>query len=200
MFGVQNDANNFGYSAGLLANTIANRPNRAALGTLFVSTDTLLLYRWTGSAWVEISGGGGGGPFINGVTNLGAGVGLGGSLDQDTEILLNGLSFKLTNNGDNLLIDTVNDLYYFGKGNALDAGLGIHVTENTIYTRYSTSLRGLNLDFTNYKYQLGDYNLDFEGTYLEVHDSNQSIITYFGNSEKGLKLNFCKSSLSIRRF
>ena len=38
MFGVQNDANNFGYSAGLLANTIANRPIRAALGTLFVST------------------------------------------------------------------------------------------------------------------------------------------------------------------
>lgn len=87
MLGVQNNANNFGYSSGLLANTIANRPTRAALGTLFVSTDTLLLYRWNGTGWDIISGSGSGitGAF-NGLQQQGSNIGLGGSMEEATQI------------------------------------------------------------------------------------------------------------------
>jgi hypothetical protein len=97
MVGVQNQANNFGYSAGILANTFANRPTAAALGTLFVSTDTLLLYRWTGSAWTQIGGGGGGGvtTLSNGLTLTGSNGTLGGSLTNDTTISSSTFAFKI---------------------------------------------------------------------------------------------------------
>ena len=138
----------------LYEDIIDNRPAATFEGRLFFATDVVsgdTIFRDNGDGtWSALAGNGGGVvTFINGVTNLGPGVGLGGSLDQDTEILLNGLSFKLTNNGDNFLIDTVNDLYYFGKGNALDAGIGIHLTEDRIYTQYLTNEIGLNLDFNS---------------------------------------------------
>ena len=87
MFGLENSANNFGASAGLLANTIALRPIKAALGTLFVSTDTLLLYRYNGTGWDNISGSGSGitGAF-NGLQQQSSNIGLGGTLSEATII------------------------------------------------------------------------------------------------------------------
>lgn len=100
MFGLENSANNFGASAGLLANTLANRPVQAALGTLFVSTDTLLLYRWTGLAWVEISGGAVYGAF-NGITQFGTLFGLGGGLVQNTQIYTDAYPIEFIAGGTN---------------------------------------------------------------------------------------------------
>jgi hypothetical protein len=57
----------------LLKDTIAARPAAGIAGRLYFATDTLVVYRDTGSAWVEAtitpSGGGGGGvPSVNGIT------------------------------------------------------------------------------------------------------------------------------------
>jgi hypothetical protein len=182
----------------LYEDTIDNIPAATFEGRLFFATDVVsgdTIFRDNGDGtWSALAGNaGGGGPFINGVTDLTGGVGLGGSLDQNTEILLNGLSFKLTNNGDNFLIDTVNDLYYFGKGGALDVGCGIHITENSIYTQYLTNEIGLQLDFANQIYQFGDFNNNNTGTFLKINDNNLSIRTYFGNNEIGLSLNYDNS-------
>jgi len=106
MVGIENNANNFGYSAGLLANTIANRPIRAALGTLFVSTDTALLYRWTGSEWQEISAAGGGiEGAANGLSIDDTDVILGGTLSQQTSI-------DITAGGLFLTTDTATEYFF----------------------------------------------------------------------------------------
>jgi len=47
-------------SPALYSDIFANRPAAGFLGRLFVSTDTLEIYRDTGTAWALISGGGGG--------------------------------------------------------------------------------------------------------------------------------------------
>jgi hypothetical protein len=44
----------------------ANRPNFGIPGRIFISTDTLEIYRDTGSSWTLLSGGGGGGGTISG--------------------------------------------------------------------------------------------------------------------------------------
>jgi len=243
MFGVQNDANNFGYSAGLLANTIANRPIRAALGTLFVSTDTLLLYRWTGSAWVEISGGGGTitGAF-NGCQEQANEIGLGGELSEATDIITKDFPisfyadttatarFSVTNDAVVSELATFTSLSPFNDGgvyigNAELAGtiqaksyssaistelrlnydggsiqlgnssFGMQFNDGTpvINTTYSGNDIGLNLNFANAIYQLGDFNNVNAGTFLKINDNNLSIRTYFGDNEIGLSLNYDNS-------
>jgi hypothetical protein len=47
-------------SPALYSDILANRPAAGFLGRLFISTDTLEIYRDTGTAWALISGGGGG--------------------------------------------------------------------------------------------------------------------------------------------
>ena len=185
----------------LYEDTIDNIPAATFEGRLFFATDVVsgdTIFRDNGDGtWSALAGNGGGGTFINGVTDLTGGVGLGGSLDQDTEILLDAQSFKFTYDGDCLLLDPVNDLYYFGKGNALDAGNGIHISENTIYTRYGSTLKGLSLNFVNNDYQLGDYDSSNNGICLFVNDTNQTIYTTSFGVENGLKLNFVNAIYSL---
>jgi len=49
----------------------ANRPTFGIPGRIFISTDTLEIYRDTGSSWTLLSGGGGGGGTINGTIAAG---------------------------------------------------------------------------------------------------------------------------------
>jgi hypothetical protein len=197
MFGVQNDANNFGYSAGLLANTIANRPIRAALGTLFVSTDTLLLYRWTGSVWVEISGSGGAvtGAF-NGCQEQANQIGLGGELSEGTEIVNDNFpisffagatstpQFLVTNDA------AVSELAMFTSINAANDG-GVYIGNfETFGTIQSKEYAGqtpteLRINYDGGNIQLGNGDL---GMYF---DFNTPLIqTTFTNNLVGLYLNF----------
>lgn len=48
------------FTPSIAADIAANKPATAALGALYISTDTLLLERWNGSTWDSIGGGGGG--------------------------------------------------------------------------------------------------------------------------------------------
>jgi hypothetical protein len=240
MFGVQNDANNFGYSAGLLANTIANRPIRAALGTLFVSTDTLLLYRWTGSVWVEISGGGGTvtGAF-NGCQEQANEIGLGGVLSEATQIETDDFPISFTSGATStaqfqvISEAPISELAYFSSINAANDGgvyignfetfgtiqskeyagqtatelrinydggniqlgsgnLGMTINDdnNSIYTQYSSSNIGLNLDFVNTVFYFGDFDNVNNGTLFRVSDNDKTISAYINGSDNGLRLNF----------
>jgi len=187
----------------LYEDTIDNIPAATFEGRLFFATDVVsgdTIFRDNGDGtWSALAGNGGGGTFINGVTDLTGGVGLGGSLDQDTEILLNGLSFKLTNNGNNFLIDTVNNLYYFGKGNDLDAGLGIQIVADAFTNFIGTTYGnlgdiGIGLDFGNRVYQIGDFALSLNGTTLQIDEVGQAIRTKNFNNEIGLKLDFANDT------
>jgi hypothetical protein len=63
--------NQFG-SPSINSNTIANRPAFGQPGRLFVSTDTLAIYRDTGSAWDNLTAGGGTIGTLQQVTTLGS--------------------------------------------------------------------------------------------------------------------------------
>lgn len=102
MFGIENSANNFGASAGLLANTLANIPAQAALGTLYITTDTLEIYRYNGTTWLRVGSGNG---LIGAYNGLGATyigndlyVGLGGSLSENTQIDITDFPLEFYNN------------------------------------------------------------------------------------------------------
>jgi len=197
MLGVQNNANNFGYSSGLLANTIANRPIRAALGTLFVSTDTLLLYRWTGSAWVEISGSGGTitGAF-NGCQEQANEIGLGGTLTEATQIETTDFTIEFSAGAtDTAQFKVVNDaavseLAMFTSVHAANDGgvyIGNFETFGTIQSKeYAgqtpTELR-LNYDGGNIQLGNGNFGMLFQ-------DGTPVIYTTYSNNVVGLYLNF----------
>ena len=181
----------------LYEDLIDNIPAATFEGRLFFATDVTsgeTIFRDNGDGtWSALAGNAGVGPFINGVTDLIGGVGLGGSLDQNTEILLDAQIFKFTYDGDCLLLDPVNDLYYFGKGNALDVGCGIHITEDTIYTQYLTNENGLKLDFANILYKFGDFGIVNNGTSIVIDDNNIVINTSKGGTTIGLQLDFANA-------
>jgi hypothetical protein len=99
VFGVNNSANNFGASAGLKSDTISNRPAQAAEGTLFIATDTLVMYRYNSTVgiWQQI----GGGVVLsanNGLSIDNNVIKLGGQLQQYTEIWQNEYTIAFRNN------------------------------------------------------------------------------------------------------
>jgi hypothetical protein len=78
--------NQFG-SPSINSNTLANRPTFGQPGRLFVSTDTLAIYRDTGSAWTNLTGGGST-PNLEAVTTIG---------NTSTKGIFLGLTGSLTN-------------------------------------------------------------------------------------------------------
>lgn len=229
MFGLENSANNFGASAGLLANTLANRPIQAALGTLFVGTNNLIVYRYNGVAWDTIGGGGGVfGGAINGLQTIGSNVGLGGSLTQNTDINCFNYDFKF---------EIFNS---FAIGNGTEPTIIWNSSTETIITSFGGNNIGLNLDFNNEVYSLnvnakgfkyyfasdeyfvgedyyngdgfglliqgfnrfilGDYGAKSAVTFLEIENSQQFIRTQNQNVEIGLKLDFANDTYSLGDF
>lgn len=194
MFGLENSANNFGASAGLLANTLANRPVQAALGTLFIGTDNLLIYRYNGSSWILIGGGGAG--IINAVNGLSkpnaTSVGFGGILNSVTNLALNSFFLQFTDTlGDVLSFDTIQNLYYFGKGRALGSGLGFEVDgqNNRVGVRYNANFgAGLFLDFTTKVFQFGDNYL--AGTNLTLDANNNVFYTSYNTNLVGFYFDY----------
>jgi hypothetical protein len=121
-FGIGNSANNFGRSAGLLANTTALRPLQAAEGTIFIDVETLLIYRYDAineAGWQEIGGGGGISLATNGLSIYDdTEVGLGGILTQP-ETIIDGNTFlwrtvSLNDNTQGFNLNFDSQVYSFG--------------------------------------------------------------------------------------
>jgi len=185
-FGVNNSAINFGSSAGLLSNTFNNRPAQAAEGTLFMATDTLLMYRYnsTDGIWQQI-GGGGVLSANNGLNIDNNVIKLGGELQEYTEIFLRGKRFVLRENLASLQITppTYNatsnywsaGIYIFGnqyEGNytlndtnqcwlqILSGDGGVQYNEASICIGLDSQEQGIksgfSFDFINAAFQFGD--------------------------------------------
>jgi len=183
----------------LYEDIIDNRPAATFEGRLFFATDVVngdTIFRDNGDGtWSALAGNGGGGGVLgadNGLTlDPGNLVGLGAGLVRNTDIDIEGYILSFNYYGAVLLLDTQNDLYYFGKGNALDAGCGTHTTATTIYTQYSFYPIGIELDFFNQIYKFGDFNNSANaGTSLFIDDTTQVIQTKSIGNEIGLKLDF----------
>lgn len=178
MFGIENSANNFGRSAGLLANTIANRPTTAALGTLFVGSDNLILYRYNGSTWDIISGGGIAGA-TNGLQVVGTNIGLGGTLTQNTDISgIGSFSFKFQNYSS------------FAIGNSTEPSMIFDTVAETVITYYNGFANGLNFDYGSDVYTFGDFTGTTNATHFIIDNGSEEITTFSQGFSKGLYLNF----------
>jgi hypothetical protein len=200
MFGLENSANNFGRSAGLLANTTALRPVEAAEGTIYVDVQTLLIYRYDAintNSWQEIGGGGGGitGAF-NGCQEQSNQIGLGGQLSEATDI--NTKDFPITFNADAIntpQFSVINDaaiseLAYFSSLSPFNDG-GVYIGNfETFGTIQSKEYAGqtpteLRLNYDGGSIQLGSNNFG-----MTFDDGTPKIQTTFGNNLIGLKLDF----------
>jgi hypothetical protein len=223
MFGIENSANNFGRSAGLLSNTIANLPIRAALGTLYITSDTLEILRWDGSGWVLIGGGGSVfGGATNGLQNIGTLVGLGGTLTTNTQIICDNFLIKFDNYSQ------------FAIGNNTEPSMLFDTSNQKISTSFNGTIKGLELNFANNQYFLGnqellingasgvlDFNFGgiglqmtnfgricnlgdvvggFNATLLSVDDINEEIITNNQGFANGIEIDFVNNVYNFGDF
>ena len=200
MFGLENSANNFGRSAGLLANTTALRPVEAAEGTIYVDVQTLLIYRYdaiTTNTWQQINGSGGTitGAF-NGCQEQANEIGLGGTLTEATQIETTDFTIEFSAGAtDTAQFKVVNDaavseLAMFTSVHAANDGgvyIGNFETFGTIQSKeYAgqtpTELR-LNYDGGNIQLGNGNFGMLFQ-------DGTPVIYTTYSNNVVGLYLNF----------
>lgn len=175
MFGIENSANNFGRSAGLLANTFAQRPTTAALGTIFIASDTLIMYRWSGTVWQTIGGGGGVfGGATNGLSIYGAAVGLGGILIANTTV---DCASSYTFTFDNITLFTI--------GNYTQPTFIVNSGADQIYTYHNFQQKGIFLNYVLGSYILGHTGA---GNYIDVYDGINEIRTYLVGNGWGLNV------------
>ena len=151
---------------GAASGVFADRPNAAdvAEGTLYFATDTVEIYQVVAAAWVNYSGGGGVPGAANGISYDGLNYVLGGvgsPLIYDTTINADNHSFTLDE------IKVLN----FSSFNLTKFTL----FDDIIKTQYGVNDIGLNLDFENDIFWLGDYAFNNNGTVLKIDNQNQRI-------------------------
>jgi len=122
-----------------------------------------------------------------------------------TQYLTNelGLSFDFTNNlyflgapngnnGNYIIINEADN--YIELSTAPNSGntttLKIDDNNSIIFTKYNGNEIGLNLDFANTVYNIGDFNFVNSGTHLNINDNNGSINTYSSGNQVGIILSF----------
>lgn len=176
----------------IYADTLANRPAASFAGRLFVDTASPYgIYRDTGSTWIQIAAGGGGGTStgingLNGTTN----IGLGGTLANNTTIgganftftlqTFSQINFNTNNaNGSTQLLNLGNEIQLRTLNNNSIA-TEFKVTNLKIYSTFGGGNYGLNLDDTTGKFVLGDYNNDRKYNSIVVNDDNSTF--YFTTS------------------
>lgn len=188
----------------IYADTLALRPAAGFEGRLFVATDSPYgVFRDTGTAWVQVAsnGGGGGGSTgvngLNGTTN----IGLGGTLTGFTQILggTNDILFRSNNNftidrcnnidiksitsssvgGGRLNLTLLKSELFFGDNITYTA---INLTSSRIKTNYGAGEIGLDLNYSNGLYTIGDFGFTSKKTQIRVDDGNTKIYFTTGAS------------------
>lgn len=194
----------------IYADTLALRPAAGFAGRLFVDTASPYgVYRDTGSIWVQIASGTGGGTStgvngLNGTTN----IGLGGTLANNTTI--NGGNNQLTitavstfNNsalnynatggavGDYASVFLSATQLRLQKTNLVGVYSEINFIDTNIKSIFSGSNYGISLDDTNGKFVIGDYSNGRKYNAFVVNDdTNEFYINtsynQINNNEKDL--------------
>jgi hypothetical protein len=163
----------------------ANRPTFGIAGRIFISTDTLAIYRDTGSAWDQLGGGGGGGTISGTIATGQVAFGtaantIGGTnnLYWDNASTFLGINTNTPNN--NLVVNTiVSDGGILLKQNNTSIGELIRVGTNN-YSKLLLINAGVN-------------NIDFNsGGFSYIRQNNFAIGS---NTDTGQKLQVVGSSL-----
>jgi hypothetical protein len=149
--------NQFG-SPSINSNTLANRPTFGQPGRLFVSTDTLAIFRDTGSAWDNLTAGGGSVGTLQQVTTLGN--------RTNQKIFI----------GPTLVTPTANDLDVYGYmvvRNTVNSTSGLGPI---FYSQYSINYNGTQLSgFANSIFAQDIYNVSANTTVTSSTQSGTSL-------------------------
>lgn len=210
----------------IYADTLANRPAASFAGRLFVDTASPYgIYRDTGSTWVQIAGGGGGGTStgingLNGTTN----IGLGGTLSSNTTIAQNSLNITFsktaaetfninswyifdytdsTNNRHLIQPNGFGSLNIFAGNSTTSTNSLLQLQRNLIKTFFNgTGEYGINLDDTTGKFVLGDYNNDRKYNSFVVNDDANTfyLTTSFNQANTDQDLFYISNATSSIRF
>jgi hypothetical protein len=187
-FGIGNSANNFGRSAGLLANTLANRPTQAAEGTIFIDVDTLIMYRYNSFVefpdWQIIGGGGSAFTGANNGLNIDYGpVELGGELTKSTTIDISDYNFNF-NDGQGWNFNMVTGQMLLGLTEDED-GNNRYIEINQSYIR-NFVLQSDDYSYVNIEQGYSYYNIFINQNYPEFDTSNEyaALEINYNNSTK----------------
>ena len=107
---------------------------------------------------------------------------------------------KTTNQGNDigLKLDFANNVYTFGKNTPTQIGLlGISSNSFDVTTDDSNSP---SLNLTNFNVSLGDFQSTFNGTSFFIDETNSLIKTKYGNTDRGLNLDFANNKYQIGNF
>jgi hypothetical protein len=98
------------------------------------------------------------------------------------------------NNGAYILIDDQNRFIEInGGGNSNNTALFVEDITSKIRTSYTNTDYGIELDFANRNFTLGDYAGNFNETRFIVDDTNTIVKTTFQNNDIGLQLDFANN-------
>ena len=181
----------------------ANRPSAGQTGRLFVSTDTLLLFRDTGTSWSTIGGGSGGSQNIDNVLSLG------GSFTANRKINTNTFDFQIEsasttlfdyNNSTNVLtIGTgattkVDLLNLYGNSVTVFSDITLFLAAgSTLKTYVSGTDQGIKI--INGEYLFGDYGGTLTGAIMVI--SGNTIYTGNNSGSFGYTLDFLDMKISL---
>jgi len=189
----------------IYADDLANRPAFGFAGRIFINTVTPYgVYRDTGTSWVQIASNGGTGSTgvngLNGTTN----IGLGGTLTSNTLIsgansfnlnlqnlfvfqsnskVLSFLNEDFSNNSSEISSGNGNFLQLRTSNNVSGGKSIIIIEPKKIKSTYQDINYGLNLDFNNQRFALGDYDiLGGKKNSLQIDDNLSKIYLTTGRS------------------
>lgn len=201
--------NQFG-SPSINSNTFANRPAAGQNGRLFVSTDTLVLYRDNGSIWEVVSATGSTQNLEQTTTNgntttKGIFAGASGSLTTGRLLEVSGKT-KLTDTSGNVLY--IGDPSITPNSATLDI-YGYTVLRNTVnstsnlgpilYSQYTINYNGTGLSgFANSIFAQDIYNVSASTTVASSTQSGTSLAVNTYNFSSASTITFSQPSGSIR--
>jgi hypothetical protein len=179
--------NQFG-SPSLNSNTFANRPAFGQVGRLFISTDTLAIYRDTGTAWDNLTSGGGGSQNLEQVTTIGnnstKGIFLGstGSLTTGKLLEVKGSSLFTGNSGNLVYIGissvspNTSTLDVYGYSSIRNTVTSAANLSPILYSQYSINYAGTQLSgFANSLFAQDIYNVSASTSIASSTQSGTSL-------------------------
>lgn len=127
----------------IISDTLANIPASAANGSLFVSTDTFALYRWSGATWDLIGGPGTGTITGSGTINRVPKFSSGTNIIADSQIFDNGTTVAIGNTNPSAIYK------FLVQGNSRFTGT-LSINESVLGSLNSSNLYWGNANFQNF--------------------------------------------------
>jgi hypothetical protein len=185
---LSNGVTNINGTPGINSDVFANRPaaTDVALGSIYIATDTGVIYQSNGATWSTIGGGGGPTPTpgIDDVLSVNQPL----SVPQVIEMAGNTLSFQ--DGFLNAFQFFPDGDFQFGKNVDLRFDFTISPGSNSLSLIETTGTNHLSIQASLKNYFFGDFNVRGNGNSLQILDTSDTIDFFNKGIINGISLNF----------